>query len=63
LIVGGSTPSWIASVQKIASKAPAAPSQCPVAPLVEETGVLRALSSPSARLITRVSLASPSVAY
>ena len=31
-----------------------------VAPFVEETGVFRALSSPSARLITRVSLASPS---
>ena len=40
--------------------APAAPRQCPVAPFVEETGVFRALSSPSARLITRVSLASPS---
>src|SRR5438067_1662836 len=51
--------SRIASNEKIASIAPAAPRQCPVAPFVEEMGVLRALSSPSAILITRVSLASP----
>ena len=45
---------------KIASSAPAAPRQWPVAPLVDEIGVLRAFSSPSASLITRVSLVSPS---
>ena len=45
---------------KIASIAPAAPRQWPVAPFVEETGILAAFSSPTASLITRVSLASPS---
>src|SRR5207253_675068 len=45
--------------RKIASTAPAAPRQWPVAPLVDETGVLRAFSSPSAIFSTRVSLASP----
>ena len=45
---------------KIASTAPAAPRQWPVAPFVDETGVLRAFSSPSAIFSTRVSLASPS---
>jgi hypothetical protein len=45
---------------KIASSAPAAPRQWPVAPFVDETGVARALSSPRASLMTRVSLASPS---
>ena len=45
---------------KIASTAPAAPRQWPVEPFVDEIGVFRAFSSPSAFLITRVSLASPS---
>jgi hypothetical protein len=49
-----------ASVVKIASTAPAAPRQCPVEPFVDEIGVSRACSSPTASLITRVSLASPS---
>ena len=53
-------PRCSASIEKIASTAPAAPRQWPVAPFVEETGVLRAFSSPSASLITRVSAASPS---
>ena len=48
-----------ARIVKIASTAPAAPRQWPVAPLVDEIGVLRAFSSPSASLITRVSAASP----
>ena len=39
LIVGGSTPRSSARIVKIASTAPAAPRQCPVAPFVEETGV------------------------
>ena len=42
-----------------ASTAPAAPSVCPVAPLVDETGVRNAFSSPSASFSTRVSPASP----
>ena len=46
-------------MQKIASTAPAAPRQCPVAPFVDETGVSYAFSSPSASLSTRVSAASP----
>jgi hypothetical protein len=60
LIVGGSLPSRIASVEKIASTAPPAPRQWPVAPFVDEIGVFLAFSSPSASLITRVSAASPS---
>ena len=44
----------------IASIAPEAPRQCPVAPFVDEMGVFRAFSSPSATLITRVSAESPS---
>ena len=48
---------WIV---KIASIAPAAPKQWPVAPLVEETGMLRACSSPRATLTTFVSAESPS---
>ena len=47
-------------MEMIASIAPEAPRQWPVAPFVEEIGVLRAFSSPSASLITRVSPASPS---
>ena len=52
LIVGGTIPSRSASTVKTASIAPAAPKQCPVAPFVDEIGVLRAFSSPSAILIT-----------
>jgi hypothetical protein len=59
-MVGGTTRSRSASVVKIASIAPAAPKQWPAAPFVEEPGVHRACSSPSASLITFVSLASPS---
>src|SRR5262252_8804623 len=44
---------------KIASTAPAAPRQWPVAPFVDETGVLYAFSSPSASLSTLVSAVSP----
>jgi hypothetical protein len=51
---------FTASIVKIASIAPLAPRQWPVAPFVEEIGVSRAFSSPSASLITLVSLASPS---
>ena len=43
----------------MASTAPAAPRVCPVAPFVDEMGVRRALSSPSASFKTRVSPASP----
>ena len=43
MIVGGSLLSRIASVAKIASRAPPAPRQCPVAPFVEETGALVSL--------------------
>ena len=53
-------PRSVARTVKMASIAPAAPRQWPVAPLVEETGMLAAFSSPTASLITRVSLASPS---
>jgi hypothetical protein len=60
LIVGGRTPRWTAKIVKTASTAPAAPRQCPVAPLVDETGVENAFSSPSASLRTRVSAESPS---
>ena len=49
-----------ARIVKIASIAPAAPKQWPVAPFVDEIGVRRACSSPSATLITFVSAASPS---
>ena len=44
---------------KIASTAPAAPRQWPVAPFVDEIGVRYALSSPSATFSTRVSPVSP----
>jgi hypothetical protein len=60
LIVGGSLPRRTASTVKIASSAPAAPRQWPVAPFVDEIGISYACSSPTASLITRVSLASPS---
>jgi hypothetical protein len=60
LIVGGTTSRCTAKIDVIASIAPEAPRQWPVAPFVEEIGVFRAFSSPSATLITRVSLASPS---
>jgi hypothetical protein len=41
-----------------ASTAPAAPSRCPIADLVEETGIFFACSSPSARFSAAVSAAS-----
>jgi hypothetical protein len=59
LIVGGSLRSRSVSTVNTASTAPAAPKQCPVAPFVDDTATLRAFSSPSASLITRVSDASP----
>ena len=48
LIVGGATWSRIASTQKIASTAPAAPSRCPVADLVDDIVTLPA-ALPSSR--------------
>ena len=53
-------PRCVARIVKIASTAPAAPRQWPVAPFVEEIGILWAFSSPTATLITRVSDVSPS---
>ena len=53
-------PSRMARTQKIASSAPAAPRQWPVAPFVDEIGVARAFSSPSASFSIVVSEASPS---
>src|ERR671924_607489 len=58
-MVGGRTPFFSANVVKIASTAPAAPRQWPVAPLVDDTGVRYAFSSPSASFRTRVSAESP----
>ena len=42
----------------IASTAPAAPSRCPIADFVEDTGIWRARASPSARFRAAVSAAS-----
>ena len=60
LIVGGSTPRSSARIVKIASTAPAAPRQWPVAPFVEETGVRVRLLLAERELEHRVSAASPS---
>mmetsp|Transcript_44194 Transcript_44194/g.71010 ORF Transcript_44194/g.71010 Transcript_44194/m.71010 type:complete len:184 (-) Transcript_44194:1187-1738(-) len=60
LTVGGITPSWIARVVKTASIAPAAPSMCPVAPLVEVTKGFFSLSGPPMSFtMVSASLASP----
>jgi hypothetical protein len=56
---GGRTPRWSARIVKIASSAPEAPRVWPVAPFVDETGVVYAFSSPRASFNTRVSAASP----
>src|ERR1700686_775918 len=58
-MVGGATPSRIASTEKIASTTPAAPSRCPVMDLVELTA-RRLACSPKARFIATVSALSPS---
>ena len=57
--VGGATWSRIASVQKIASTAPAAPSRCPIEDLVEDI-VTRPAALPSSRVTAPSSISSPS---
>ena len=58
LSVGGATWSRIASTQKIASTAPAAPSRCPIDDLVEDIVTLPA-ASPSSRATAPSSISSP----
>lgn len=66
LAVGGAMPSRTASTLKMASTAPAAPSRCPVAPLVEETargrpegGWAAVAGSPNTAAMARCSMSSP----
>ena len=59
LRVGGTMLSRIASIEKIASTAPAAPSRWPIADLVEDMESLSA-ASPNRRLTAPSSISSPS---
>ena len=56
-MVGGSTPSRIASRHTSDSRAPAPPSRCPVIDFVDEIGI-RAAWSPKTSLIAAVSVES-----
>src|SRR3712207_6327817 len=59
LIVGGTMPSRMASTEKIASTAPAAPSKCPTADLVDDM-VSLAAALPTMRSMAFSSISSPS---
>src|SRR5207245_6638775 len=57
--VGGTTPSRMARIEKIASTLPAAPSKCPIAEFVEDIENSYACS-PNSRLTAPSSISSPS---
>ena len=57
-MVGGTIWSRMARMQKIASTAPAAPSRCPIADLVEDIDILRR-ALPNSRLTAPSSISSP----